>query len=699
MSQHNKHLLHPKYRPDIDGLRAIAVLSVVGFHAFPSWVKGGFIGVDVFFVISGFLISGIIYENLDKGEFTFREFYARRIRRIFPALIVVLSACLVFGWFSLLTDEYKQLGKHIAGGVSFISNFLLWQESGYFDNSAETKPLLHLWSLGIEEQFYIIWPMLLWLTWKRKFNFFAVTLAIAAGSFYLNLSDIKQNPVDTFYSPLTRFWELMCGGLLAWVTIYKKASLAAFRLKLDHFIVSTIYRDKEIEKGITLSNLSAFTGLVLLVYGFAIIAKDFYFPGVWALVPVFAALLIISAGPAAWINRRILSTKLLVLFGLISYPLYLWHWPLLSFAQIIENGTPSRNIRIVTVVISIVLAWLTMKLIEKPFRFGKKNTGLKVATLSGLMFMIGVSGIVVSNMEISQARTVEELSIKRRGSEYQIGNSLAWYRGKGDWLFLGNAYNNTVAKLLLDIIPSTGEIETTKQLFSNIASAGAKYGTKIVFILGPNKSSIYPEYLPDKFKPPLKKYSDFFLDSLKNIPNLIVYNPTEDFLRLKETEGILYWMTDTHWNHKGSFLAYSGFSKLIGLPIPKVDFQHRGSTCRGDIIKNIAKLTEFPLHAEDNWSVIFTNKPVWTETEIPNQEKTTFGATSIVKNKNPLSDKYIWVIGDSFTKSLRKYFNATFKEVRYVGYWRKKLKELPDDLARVNRKPDMVIVVRVERSF
>ena len=174
MSQHSQHLLHPKYRPDIDGLRAIAVLSVVGFHAFPSWVNGGFIGVDVFFVISGFLISGIIYENLDKGEFTFREFYARRIRRIFPALIVVMTACFAFGWFSLLADEYKQLGKHIAGGATFISNLLLWQESGYFDNSAETKPLLHLWSLGIEEQFYIIWPLLLWLTWKRKFKFFAV---------------------------------------------------------------------------------------------------------------------------------------------------------------------------------------------------------------------------------------------------------------------------------------------------------------------------------------------------------------------------------------------------------------------------------------------------------------------------------------------------------------------------------------------
>lgn len=697
MFQHNQHLLHPKYRPDIDGLRAIAVLSVVGFHAFPSWIKGGFIGVDVFFVISGFLISGIIYENLDKGEFTFREFYARRIRRIFPALIVVMTACFAFGWFSLLTDEYKQLGKHIAGGASFISNFLLWQESGYFDNSAETKPLLHLWSLGVEEQFYIIWPFLLWLTWKRKLNFFAVTLAIALGSFYLNIRGIKQDPVATFYSPLTRFWELMCGGLLAWVTIYKKTSFSSIKQKVDRIALTTIYGNKEVAKGKALANLSAFTGLALLASGFEIITADFSFPGLWALVPVSAAVLIISAGPAAWINRLILSNKLVVWFGLISYPLYLWHWPLLSFARILESGLPSRNVRIAAVVTSIALAWLTMKWIEKPFRSGNQRTGLKVAALCSLMFVIGVSGIVVNNIGLSQARSLETLAIKRRGFEYLIGNSLAWYRGKDDWLFLGNAYNNTVAKLLLDIVPTKDEIEVTKKLFSEIANIGIQSNTKIVLILGPNKSSIYPEYLPDKIKPSQKKYSSFFLDSLKDVPNLTVYNPTEDFLRLKKTEGILYWMTNTHWNEKGAFFAYSGFSKLFGLPIPQVEFRH-SSTHSGDLI-SIAKLKKFPLHAEDNWDVILSNKPTWTETEIPNQEITTLGVVSITRNQNSLSDKYIWVVGDSFTSSLRKYFNATFKEVHYIGHWSRKLKELPGDLARADRKPDMVIIVRVERTF
>ncbi len=154
-----QYSIHPKYRPDIDGLRAIAILSVVGFHAFPEWVKGGFVGVDIFFVISGFLISSIIFGNLEKNTFNYYDFYARRIRRIFPALILVLVASYAAGWYLLLPDEFKQLGKHIAAGAGFVSNLVLWNEAGYFDKASYTKPLLHLWSLGIEEQFYIFWPL------------------------------------------------------------------------------------------------------------------------------------------------------------------------------------------------------------------------------------------------------------------------------------------------------------------------------------------------------------------------------------------------------------------------------------------------------------------------------------------------------------------------------------------------------------
>jgi len=697
MSSSQSHLTHPKYRPDIDGLRAIAVLAVVAFHAFPSWFKGGFIGVDVFFVISGYLISTVIFENLDKETFSFSEFYARRIKRIFPALIIVLIACLVFGWFALLADEYNQLGKHVAAGAGFISNIVFWNESGYFDNVSDTKPLLHLWSLGIEEQFYIVWPFLLWFAWKRNFNILTITVLVCIASFVLNIKGIKQDVVATFYSPETRFWELLSGSLLAWVTLYKKDAYTNLRNKIDGYLISIIYREKQEADGNTLSNVLSFFGLLLLSYGFWQINKELSFPGKLALVPVLGSVLIITAGTKTWINRTILSNKIAIWFGLISFPLYLWHWPILSFGRIIYNEVPTIRFKLIAVFVSVLFSWFTVQVIEKPFRFGNKRIGLKVAILCGLVFVIGVSGYVVNKTDFSQSHRYEKLAIKRKGFEHAFGFSLSWYRGKDDWLFLGNAYGNTVAKLKLAIVPTKSEIESTKEIFSKIAKTAAQSNTKVVLIVGPNKSNIYPEYLPDKLIPSTKKYSSFFLDNLKDIPNLTVYNPMDDFLRLKKTEGILYWMTNTHWNNKGAFLAYSGFSKIFGLPVPQVEFRH-GSTHSGDLI-GISKLKDFPLHAEDNWDVVWKNKPVWTEKEIQDEQKTAFGAATIVTNQNPLSNKYIWVVGDSFTGSLRQYFNATFKEVHYVGHWDNKFRDLPTDLTKADKKPDMIIIVRVERSF
>ena len=696
MTVHQTHLSHPKYRPDIDGIRAIAVLAVVAFHAFPSWVNGGFIGVDVFFVISGYLISTIIFENLDRGTFSASEFYARRIKRIFPALILVLVACLIFGWFALLADEVQQLGKHIAAGAGFISNIVFWNEAGYFDNAADTKPLLHLWSLGIEEQFYIVWPFLLWISWKRKFNLLTITILVTVISFFLNIKGIRQDAVATFYSPQTRFWELLSGSLLAWLTLYKKNEFVIIKNKIEGFLASIACREKQSADGKILSNALSFVGLSLLVYGFWRISKESSFPGKWALVPVLGTLLLLMGGSKAWINRTILSNKIAVWFGLISFPLYLWHWPLLSFVRIVESEVPSLNIRIVAVVLSILLAWLTYKLIERPIRFGKHGS-LTVATLSGLAIVIGVTGFVVNKTDFSQSHTYEKLAIKRKGFEHAFGYSLAWYRGKGDWLFLGNASDNTVAKLKLAVVPANSEIEATKEIFSEIATTAAKFNTKVVLIVSPNKASIYSEYLPDELVPSPKKYSSFFTDKLRDVPNLTIYNPTDDFLRLKETEGILYGMTNTHWNNKGAFLAYLGFSKLLGLPVPEVEFQ-RGSTARGDLV-DIAKFKDFPLHAEDNWDVIWKNLPVLVEKEIPDEQKTSFGSPAIVTNQNPLSNMTIWVVGDSFTNSLKQYFNATFKEVRYVGHWSEKLKGLAADLANADKKPDMIIVVKVERTF
>lgn len=391
MTLNTTHLSHPKYRPDIDGLRAIAVVAVLIFHAFPRSLKGGFIGVDVFFVISGYLISTIIFENLDNGTFSFTEFYSRRIRRIFPSLILVLSTCFVFGWFSLFSDEYKQLGKHLAAGAGFISNIILWNEVGYFDNAAETKPLLHLWSLGIEEQFYIFWPLLLWFAWKSKFNLLTIIIFTTIISFVLNIKGVNQNSVATFYSPQTRFWELLSGSLLSWFNLYKKNTFTNFTNKIDAYLAFIVYREKQSSNGKTLSDVLSFLGLLLLVYGFLQINKELKFPGKLALIPVTGAAMIIAAGSKAFINRIVLSNKLVVWFGLISFPLYLWHWPLLSFARIIETDLPHRNIRIVAIIFSIILAWITYKIVEHPMRFGKYNK-TKVTVLISLMTFIGYVG-------------------------------------------------------------------------------------------------------------------------------------------------------------------------------------------------------------------------------------------------------------------------------------------------------------------
>ena len=383
---------HPKYRADIDGLRAVAVLLVVGIHAFPSLVKGGFVGVDIFFVISGFLISTIIFDGLGRGSFSFLEFYARRIKRIFPALMLVLLASYAFGWISLFGDEYAQLGKHIAGGAGFVSNFMFWNESGYFDNSAVTKPLLHLWSLGIEEQFYLVWPLLLWFGWRQRLNLMTVIIALAAFSFGANVGKVGGDAVAAFYSPQTRFWELMIGCFLAALPLYQKPGLfVLIRDKLKNSLAAIVPRQTPEQGDVVLRNGASALGAALIAIAAVVVTNDRHFPGWWALLPTLGAALTISAGPQAWLNRNILSCRVLVWLGLISYPLYLWHWPLLSFERIVEGETPSRMLRIATVLISVALAWLTYALLERPIRFGGHGR-IKALALGVGMLLVGCLG-------------------------------------------------------------------------------------------------------------------------------------------------------------------------------------------------------------------------------------------------------------------------------------------------------------------
>ncbi len=374
MSYKNSLLIKPKYRPDIDGLRAVAILVVVLYHAFPRWMPGGFIGVDVFFVISGFLISTILFSSLERERFSIGEFYVRRVQRIFPSLIVVLLATLAFGWFVLLAEEYKQLGKHTAAGVGFVQNFILFSESGYFDNAAGTKPLLHLWSIAVEEQFYIFWPLLLAFVWNREWSFLKITAGIGVISFIANIYLTQNIPAAAFYLPISRFWELMVGGILAYTILHRP---------------ELIDRHK---------NWQALLGFALIAIALFLLNKGRDFPGFWALLPTLGTALIISAGQNAWLNQKLLANRLMVGIGLISYPLYLWHWPLLSFAQILESGTPSREIRIAAVVLAFFLGWITYRFVEMPIRFGR-NKSLKVSLLIVAMIFIGLLGYKIHSMD------------------------------------------------------------------------------------------------------------------------------------------------------------------------------------------------------------------------------------------------------------------------------------------------------------
>ncbi|TNE63537.1 MAG: acyltransferase [Alphaproteobacteria bacterium] len=354
-------------------MRAIAVLAVVIFHAFPAKLKGGFVGVDIFFVISGYLISTIIYENLNRGSFSFAEFYARRVKRIFPALLVVLAACFLFGWFALLADEFTQLSKHIMAGIGFISNFVFWNESGYFDSAAEAKPLLHLWSLGIEEQFYIFWPLAIWLAWRSRIGMLLVTAGVLVLSFGFNIHGVSHDTVAAYYSPQTRFWELAAGGVLAYLTVNG-------RISADRF--SPLQ-----------ANGLALAGFLMLGAGVLTITKASGFPGWWALLPVGGTVLLIMVGNRSWLNRHILSNRVAVWFGLISFPLYLWHWPILSFGRIIESQTPGRNFRIAAVLASILLAWLTYRFVERHIR-SRKGYRAVAALMTAAVLLASASAYV-----------------------------------------------------------------------------------------------------------------------------------------------------------------------------------------------------------------------------------------------------------------------------------------------------------------
>ena len=328
-------------------------------------MPGGFIGVDIFFVISGFVISGVIHQDYSQSRFSLIRFYEKRIRRIYPALLLVMLVVSVFGWQSLFADELKQLGLHIVASAFFVANLVLYSETGYFDNAAETKPLLHLWSLAVEEQFYIIWPILLVYILKRFRSKISLLIRCFIALWYMvQVIYYQYDSEAAFYLPFNRAWELAVGAL------------GYFR----------VVNSKPLSISPWLQTLLA---LVVLIAALGLIDKD-NFPGWIVCLPVISAWGIITA-PSNQLKCWIFENRLLVFIGTISYPLYLWHWPIIAYLHILKGENISHGLIMGGVLVAFVLAYLTYWLLEKPIRFGVwKTKNVALPLLLMMLFMAGV---------------------------------------------------------------------------------------------------------------------------------------------------------------------------------------------------------------------------------------------------------------------------------------------------------------------
>jgi peptidoglycan/LPS O-acetylase OafA/YrhL len=368
------HMRHLKYRPEIDGLRALAVLSVIVFHAGVSAIPGGFIGVDVFYVISGFLITKIILADLCENKFSFSQFYSRRVKRLLPAALVLVVTTVVFGYFILTPDKYIELAKSAIYASVFMANVWFANNSGYFDQSTEIAPLVHTWSLAVEEQFYLVFPIIVLLLY-RMWGIQGVRLGVAiliVGSLSASILFTPTYPNLAFYMLPTRAWELGVGAMLVF-------------LPWRH-IQATLF-----------SNIAFAFGLAIILYGVFFISGQDQYPGVYALIPVIgSALLIVSAHSNGSIGNRILSFSPLALVGRFSYSAYLWHWPIVSYYRIYvsERGFVWYEV-VLLIVASLGAGYVSWKFVEERFRYLKLPPKMVLGYgASAIMLMVAIPSVV-----------------------------------------------------------------------------------------------------------------------------------------------------------------------------------------------------------------------------------------------------------------------------------------------------------------
>lgn len=358
------------YRPEIDGLRAVAVIPVILFHAGFEWISGGFVGVDVFFVVSGYLITGIIYGEIKSGKFSIIKFYERRARRILPALFFVSITCLVFAWFWMLPTEFKKLSESLVAVNLFVSNIYFWQSIDYFTGPAEMQPFLHTWSLAVEEQFYLFFPLFMLLAARFR-EFLLLSIIVMGGVVSLLLAEYasSNHPTANFYLLPTRAWELMAGAVIA---IYTHDRSVVF---------SSLSR-----------NIGSAAGLLLIVYAVLFFDDATPFPGIWAVIPVLGtSLVILFSGDKDFVGR-LLKWRPVVGIGLISYSAYLWHQPVFVFAKERSFDPLSITELLLLSILSIVMAGFSWRYVEQPFRHRSNFTQPQIfkAALVTSVLMIGV---------------------------------------------------------------------------------------------------------------------------------------------------------------------------------------------------------------------------------------------------------------------------------------------------------------------
>ncbi len=367
------------FRPDIEGLRAVAVVMVLVYHAFPSALAGGFFGVDVFFVISGYLITQLVIRELSQGTFRLRDFYARRVRRLVPALLAVLLLCCVAGWLLMTPVEFVSLGQSTAWSAPFLANVFLTASGDYFTDTSFPSPLLHLWSLGVEEQFYILWPLLLILAARQGVTR-RVLIAVIATSLAISLWGAWDSPTPHFYRLTCRAWELAAGGLLGLHDLSRP--------------------DREVSPG----NFRSLAGLGLLLAGAVFLNSDRAFPRGWSLIPVGGAVLLIAAGSASWVNRYFLSASPVRFVGRISYSLYLWHWPCLAFTNLVLGSAAPPGPAAAALGLAFAMACASYYLVESPLRFGR----IAQHAVPGLL--IGLAGFTLLGRTIDAGRIPSRLT-------------------------------------------------------------------------------------------------------------------------------------------------------------------------------------------------------------------------------------------------------------------------------------------------